>query len=198
MPQHFTSVGNPVLATIIANGGVGVLPTDTVYGLVAKAASELAITKMYSLKQRKLQPGTLIAASTDDLIALGFPETQVQKAAPYWPASLSVVLDATAIPDYLKRDRTSLAVRIPNDASLLNLLQKTGPLMTTSANAPKQPTATTIQAAFDYFGNALDFYVDAGDLGVRPPSTIIGFHPDGTFELYREGAVPAASLQIPQ
>ncbi len=189
MSQLFTTINDPKLAALLRHGGTGVLPTDTVYGLVAQAQNATAIAKMYSLKQRKLQPGTLIAASVDDLVQLGFLKAQVMKAAPYWPASLSVVLDAAAVPEYLKRDRTSLAVRIPNDASLLKLLQKTGPLMTTSANAPKQPTATTIKAAQDYFGDDVDFYVDAGDLGIRPPSTIVGFRDDGSIEVFREGAV---------
>lgn len=189
MVQHFTSVEDANLVSLINHGGTGILPTDTVYGLVAQATNEAAITKMYSLKKRKLQPGTLIAASIDDLIALGFPKLLVKKAAPYWPASLSVVFDASTLPEYLKCDRTSLAARIPNDTPLLTLLRQTGPLMTTSANAPKQPTATNIAAAHQYFGDAVDFYVDAGDMGVRPPSTIVGFREDGSFEIFRDGAV---------
>ena len=189
MSQHFSSLDDDNLAEVIKRGGTGILPTDTVYGLVAQAVNEAAITKMYSLKERQLPPGTLIAASVDDLIDLGFPEKLVKKASPYWPASLSVVFDASTLPAYLKCGRTSLAARIPNNTSLLSLLRQTGPLMTTSANAPKQPTATNIAAAQQYFGDAVDFYVDAGDLGVRPPSTIVGFRDDGSFEIFRDGAV---------
>ena len=62
--------------------------------------------------------------------------------------------------------------------------------MTTSANHPKEPTATNIRQAIAYFGNSVDFYVDIGDLGERPPSTIIGFDGDGNVIIHRQGVVP--------
>jgi tRNA A37 threonylcarbamoyladenosine synthetase subunit TsaC/SUA5/YrdC len=40
-----------------------------------------------------------------------------------------------------------------------------------------------------YFGDSVDFYVDIGDLGERPPSTIIGFNSSGKVIMYRQGAV---------
>ena len=61
--------------------------------------------------------------------------------------------------------------------------------MTTSANAPKQPTSTSVKMAMDYFGDSIDFYVDGGDLSGRPPSTIIGFDDVGAIIIYRQGAV---------
>lgn len=184
----FTSVNDPALITMIQSGAVGVLPTDTVYGLVASARNQAAIQKLYGVKKRELQPGTTIAASSDDLALLGFPEEDLARAAKYWPNSISVVMDATNIPLYLKMTRAALPARIPNVQTLLDMLRQTGPLMTTSANAPGQPTATTIDAAIDYFGDQVDFYVDIGDLGERDPSTIIGF--EGTsIHVYRDGAV---------
>lgn len=188
MSQHFTTISDPHLTALIRGGAVGILPTDTVYGLVACATNKDAITRLYTVKQRESQPGTIIAASIDDLAVLGFSRTELQQAAKYWPARLSVVLDATQVPDFLKHIRTSLAVRIPDDESLRQLLGATGPLMTTSANAPKAPTSRTIGDAVTYFGDAIDFYVDAGNLGERAPSTIIGFD-HGAPIVYRNGAV---------
>ena len=71
-----------------------------------------------------------------------------------------MVLEATNVPAYLRQRRESLAVRIPDDETLRQLLSQTGPLMTTSANAPGEPTATTIASARNYFGSTVDFYVD--------------------------------------
>lgn len=185
----FTSVTNPELAEMILDGAVGVIPTDTVYGLVAKASRKGAIDRLYRIKPRHLQPGTTIGSSIEDFRELGFPEVELKKSQQYWPNSVSVVLDATHVEPYLKKRRTDLPVRIPNDWSLTKLLKTTGALMTTSANAPGQPTATNIQAAMDYFGDDVDYYVDAGDLGNRPPSTIIGFDDKGQVIVYRQGAV---------
>lgn len=188
MIARFDSLDDPELIALINRGGVGVIPTDTVYGLVARAGDESAVAKLYSTKERPSQPGTTIGASVGQFEELGFAYPPLAKANHYWPAPLSVVIDASNVPEYLKTDRESLPVRIPDSRELLDLLTETGPLMTTSANHPGEPTATSVDAAIAYFGDEIDFYVDAGDLGDRPPSTIIGFDDKGEIIVYRQGA----------
>lgn len=189
MPRHFTSLSDPELAELLRNGAIGVIPTDTVYGLVGRAESEEAITHLYAIKQRARQPGTTIGASVTQLTELGFPKTALDIASEYWPAALSVEMSAEHVPQYLSTGQPVMAVRIPDRPDLITLLEATGPLMTTSANAPGEPTSTTIQMAMDYFGDHIDFYVDGGDLSGRPPSTIIGINPDHSIIIYRQGAV---------
>jgi tRNA A37 threonylcarbamoyladenosine synthetase subunit TsaC/SUA5/YrdC len=80
------------------------------------------------------------------------------------------------------------------DKHLADFLQQTGPLATTSANAPGQPAAENLQQALDYFKDSVDFYVDGGDLSAREASTVIGF--DGEeIKIFREGAVKADQLE---
>lgn len=189
MAQLFTSLKDPELTAALMSGKVGVIPTDTVYGLVGRASSQKAIEHMYSVKSRKRQPGTTIAASIEQLEQLGFPIHQLQHASSYWPDALSVEMSAIAISHYLSTDQPVMAARIPNKTDLLELLAVTGPLMTTSANAPGEPTSTSIAMAMSYFGDSVDFYVDDGDLSGRPPSTIIGFDDDDKIIIYRQGAV---------
>ena len=189
MTKVFTSLSSPRLIKMLKAGAIGVIPTDTVYGLVAKAGKSEAIKRMYKVKERPSQPGTTIGASIEQFRQLGFPYAPLAAANRYWPASLSVVVDATDVATYLKIDRDSLPLRIPDSPQLLTLLASTGPLMTTSANHPGSPTATNIKQAMAYFGDSVDFYVNAGDLGERPPSTIIGFDDSGKIIVYRDGAV---------
>jgi L-threonylcarbamoyladenylate synthase len=189
MPRIFQSVSDPEVAVLLQQGAIGVLPTDTVYGLVAQASNEPAIKRLYGVKDRPLHAGTMIGASINQFETLGFPYEPLARANHYWPAPLSVVVDARAVAQYLKAEREALPVRIPRSEPLLALLDTTGPLMTTSANHPQEPTATTMQQAVDYFGDDVDFYVDAGDLGKRPPSTIIEFATDGTMMIRRDGAI---------
>lgn len=194
MAAYYASLSDPQLVALINAGAIGIIPTDTVYGLVGRADHPEAIAKLYHVKDREQAPGTIIAHSVDTLSALGFPLASLSRATRHWPAPLSVVIDATAIPSYLKQTRESLPVRIPDHTELLILLASTGPLMTTSANTPKAPTSRTIDEAVTYFGDAVDFYVDAGDLGERPPSTIIGYDGDELI-VYRHGAVDPSTLQ---
>ena len=189
MTKVFTSLTSPKLIKMINSGAVGVIPTDTVYGLVAKASKQKAVERLYALKDREHKAGTTIGASIHQFETLGFPYFPLATANHYWPAGLSVVVDATDVADYLKADRSALPLRIPDSHDLLQLLERTGPLMTTSANAHGQPTVTNAKAAMQYFGDIVDFYVDMGDLGERPPSTIIGFDDAGDVIIYRQGAV---------
>ncbi|MFC2601874.1 MAG: L-threonylcarbamoyladenylate synthase [Candidatus Saccharimonas sp.] len=189
MPQLFTSVDNDELINILNGGGIGVLPTDTVYGLVARAADPVAIQKMYDIKKRADQPGTLIASSINDLVKLGLDSSQLSLAAKFWPGQISVVTNADNVAVYLKQTRDSLAVRIPDDPSLSRLLAQTGPLMTTSANVPGQPTSSTIAEAKAYFGDKVDFYVDGGTITNNQPSTIIGLNEHADVVVFRRGAV---------
>jgi len=169
-------------------GAIGVIPTDTVYGLVARAQDAAAVQALYAAKPRERQPGTIVAANIHQLHELGFAYHDLHVADRYWPDALSVVLEAAQVPPYLKADLPDLAVRIPNHHDLLTLLQQTGPLMTTSANLPSHPTATTIAEAFGYFGDTIDFYVDGGAIKNHQPSTIVRID-NGSLIVLRQGAV---------
>lgn len=193
--KDFISVTDPELVKMINNGLVGVIPTDTIYGLVGLASSESAISRMYGLKKRERQPGTIIASSVQQLEVLGFPQADLQLMTKFWPGPISVVLSANGVANYLKDGLGSLPVRIPNYPELLDLLSQTGPLMTTSANLPSAPRATNIEQAKSYFGDSVDFYVDSGDLSGREPSTIIGFDETGEIQIFREGAINSEALQ---
>jgi len=170
-------------------GAIGVIPTDTVYGVVARAADREAVGRLYQLKSRDHKPGTLIAANIDQLVDLGLKRRYLKAVEQFWPGAVSVVIPA-ADPalSYLHQGKMTLAVRLPDDSKLQKLLAETGPLLTTSANPPGQPTATTIAQAKKYLGDQVDFYVDGGDLSGRQPSTLIRII-DDAIDVLRPGAV---------
>jgi L-threonylcarbamoyladenylate synthase len=173
---------------LLQPGAVGVIPTDTVYGVVARAADQTAVERLYNLKKRENKPGTVIAASLEQFENLGLKHRYVKAVEQFWPGAVSVVIPVSN-PGlaYLHRGRMSLAVRIPDDVELQKLLAQTGPLLTSSANPPGQPVATTIAQAKAYFGDQPDFYVDGGDLSKRIPSTVIRVI-DDAIEILRPGA----------
>jgi len=176
-------------------GTIGVLPTDTVYGLVARAADPEAVIRLYDLKLREHKPGTIIAATIEQLVELGIKYRYLKAVEQFWPGAVSVIIPC-ANPElaYLHLGKQSLAVRIPGDSKLRELLAQTGPLLTSSANHPNEPTAVTTAQAEAYFGTKVDFYVDGGDLSAREPSTIIRIV-DDAIEVIRPGAVPIPDAQ---
>ncbi len=171
----------------LMNGKVGIMPTDTVYGIVARADDKHAVQKMYALKKREKKPGTLIAANTQQLVELGVTQSNIDKVSKWWPNPLSAVLPIDGH-NYLHQGVTTLAMRVVAQPELSKLLEQTGPLITSSANQPSKPPATNIDEAVAYFGDSIDFYLDGGTIANVQPSTIVRPTDDG-LEVLRQGSI---------
>lgn len=182
---------DPIIINQVLNqpAHVVVLATDTVYGLVARAHDPLAVARLYSLKDRQQKPGTLLAASIDQLVALGLKRRYLKAVENYWPGPVSVLIP-TSDPalEYLTQGLPSLAVRLPGKAELIAILKLSGPLLSSSANLPGQPPAENIAQAKSYFKDQVDGYFDGGDLRGHSASTIIRIV-DDAIEVIRQGAV---------
>ncbi|NBX49087.1 Sua5/YciO/YrdC/YwlC family protein [bacterium] len=181
------SLQDPRLVELLEQGGVGVLPTDTVYGLVCDASNTDAVEKLYRLKSREKKPGVLVAADVEQVRGFGFPLHAVEEARRFWPG-VSVVLPLGEDVSYLHQGVGALAVRVVADGMLQMFLQKTGPLLTSSANLPGESPANTLEEARAYFRDAVDFYVDGGDLSGRQSSTLIRVV-NGKVEVLRQGSI---------
>ena len=172
-------------------GAVGVIPTDTVYGIVARAVDQAAVKRLYGIKKRSHKPGTVIAASLKQLESLGLKHRYLKAVEQFWPGAVSVIIPVPGAElAYLHQGKLGLAVRIPVTAELQTLLNSTGPLLTSSANQPGKPTAVNIEQAKAYFGDQVDFYEDGGDLSDRQVSTLIRIVDDAV-EVLRQGSTKA-------
>lgn len=192
----FYPVSDSHAIELLRDGAVGVMPTDTVYGIVAQAANKQAVAKLYKTKHRDGKPGTVIAANVQQLDALGIEKVYLHQVRHLWPNSISVVLPVGPELEYLHQGLNSLAVRVPKDPQVRELLEQTGPLLTSSANMPGELPSTTLSEAEKYFGNTVDFYVDGGDLSDREPSTILRLGPGNTLEVLRQGAVQIENKEL--
>ncbi len=188
MAALFDDVKDPKLTNMIKGGAIGVLPTDTLYGVVARADSKPAVNALYKLKKRDKKPGTVIAADLDQLVQLGFKARYLKAVEHFWPNPISVVVPAGEELSYLHLTQGGVALRLVKDKALAKLLEQTGPLLTSSANLAGKLPASNIIEAEQYFGSQLDFYVDGGDLSDRQPSTLIRIIDDAV-EILRQGAV---------
>jgi L-threonylcarbamoyladenylate synthase len=178
-----------VIDLINEPGAIGVIPTDTLYGVVACATDKKAVERLYDLKKRENKPGTLIAANLEQLEKLGLKHRYLKAVEQFWPGAISIIIPCgDPALAYLHQGKMSLAVRIPADKQVQQWLRQTGPLLTSSANQPGKPPAANIGQAKQYFGDDVDFYVDGGDLSNRQPSTVIRII-DDAIEVLRQGAV---------
>lgn len=182
------SLHDPKLAALFKSGKVGIIPTDTIYGLAASAADPQAVTRLYALKHRERKPGTVIAASAQQLIELGVPAETVQAVSSLWPNPLSIDMLVGGNLGHLDQGTGHCAFRVVADEEVRAMLAMTGPLLTSSANDPGQPPAENLAQGQDYFGDEVDFYVDGGNRSGRLPSTVARYR-GGRFETVRPGAV---------
>jgi L-threonylcarbamoyladenylate synthase len=174
------------VARLLIMGGVGVLPTDTVYGLSAQALNKNAVEKVHKLKDRSEHKPFIILISNLDLLSITqIPIAMVNK---YWPGPLSVIMDAPEAPAWLSLGSQSLAIRLPAHKQLLALIDQVGPLVSTSANIENQPVVRSVSEAEDIFGDQLDFYVDQGPASEANPSTIVKFNKN-KLEVLRHGDI---------
>lgn len=100
---------------MINNGAVGVIPTDTIYGLVALAGNKKAANKVLMIKGRKNKPGTLIASDLGQLVELGIKRRYLKAVEQFWPGAVSVILPVPANLDYLHGGLMTLPVRITDN-----------------------------------------------------------------------------------
>jgi L-threonylcarbamoyladenylate synthase len=158
----------------IRAGKIGVIPTDTVYGLVASAFDKKAVERIYKVKDRDgNKPYIVLVNSSNDLRKFGIANRDIRVAKKFWPAPVSVILESDGDRfRYIHRDTYGIAFRIPNDKNLRKLLRHTGPLVAPSANPQGHIPATYVSKARKYFGDKVDFYIDGGKRN-NSPSTVI-------------------------
>lgn len=187
---------NQKIIEAIKNGQVGVIPTDTIYGLIGSALLPRAVEKIYQLRQREAtKPFIILISSTADLKDFNIRvDSEDQKLLQkIWPNPISVVLPcADKKFAYLHRGKESLAFRIPAQAKLRQLIAKTGPIVAPSANLAGQTPAETITQAKGYFGDHLAFYCSGGTISA-PPSTLVSFK-NSHLTVLREGAIKTSAL----
>jgi L-threonylcarbamoyladenylate synthase len=154
------------IATALSAGDVVLMPTDTIYGLHAVFANTESVARIAEMKGRdERKPFIVLASSIDQFPSLGIsaePEL-LQRLGSLWPAPLTAILP---------RSGNTLAVRIPALDWLRALIERTGPLVSTSANRAGEPPVTSANALASDLQEAIESIVDGG-VRTGEPSAIL-------------------------
>ena len=181
---------------IIKRGGIGVIPTDTIYGLVGSAFSEMAVNKIKKTKGRSIGKGlTVLVSSVEDIKKFNIEVSEKAKIfmQKFWPGRLSISLFVNNKKfDYLCADDHTFSFRLPDNKVLQDFLRESGPIIAPSANPEGFPPAKNIVEAKKYFGDSVDFYMDGGDISGLP-STVVQII-DGKLSVLREGAIKSNDI----
>lgn len=193
------NLSDPRLRSVLKRGGVVVIPTDTIYGIVGLALRPAVVRRIYRLRRRNpKKPFIILIGSLRDLAEFGVKTDTRQKKIlrRVWPGKVSVILPCAEKKfAYLHRGTNALAFRLPRPAALRALIKKTGPLVAPSANPEGAAPARTIREAKAFFGGRMDFYADGGRIAGKP-STLVDMR-DGV-KILRRGAERVAAENDPE
>ncbi len=172
-------------------GAVIAFPTDTLYGVGARAADPAAVARLYQVKRRPAgQPMVWLVsdrAQVEQFAVISAAATELMER--YWPGPLTLVLPAS-----LPTDGSTIAVRAPDHDVALALLTSLGePIASSSANQAGQPPPVDADQVIAGFDDELDLVLDGGPCRIGQPSTILDL--SGAMpRILRQGAIPSSEL----
>ena len=160
---------------VLADGGVILYPTDTVYGLGANIFNRKAVRKVYNIKKRSyLKPVSLLVSSKDAIPLVSKASlNQLNFIDKYLPGPYTFILKKSKIvPRHLTSGAANVGVRVPK-SEIACSLAKIFPITTTSANLSNKDTLDTPEEILKQLGCEVDLIIDVGPLKSGNPSTII-------------------------
>jgi L-threonylcarbamoyladenylate synthase len=186
-------------AAMLARGELCALPTETVYGLAAKASDGVAVARIYETKGRpSFNPLIVHCLDTEqagsvielDQCARGLAER-------FWPGPLTIVLprrDDASVAELAGAGLPTLAVRVPAHPLMRAVLEELGePIVAPSANRSGRLSPTTAAHVVEEFGGEVPV-LDGGPCEAGVESTIVSLTKSRP-TLLRPGAIPAEKIE---
>jgi L-threonylcarbamoyladenylate synthase len=196
-PSPLTDIDEAV--RLLASGALCALPTETVYGLAAKASDGEAVARIYEVKGRpRFNPLIVHLASLEsarDVVM--FDDCALRLAERYWPGPLTLVLPAqpeAAVSGLAAAGLDTLAVRMPAHPAMRAVIEKLGsPIVAPSANRSGRLSPTCAEDVIEEFGGTVPV-LDGGPCEEGIESTIVSLTKSRP-TLLRPGAVPAEAIE---
>lgn len=172
------------ITTTLQNGGIAVVRTDTIYGIIALAANEAAVQKVFDAKHRdRSKQCIVLIADAQDVSA--HEKTIAAYSAIDQPPT-SVIVPSSNEPSWLLRGGATIAYRVVREPFLKKVVEAVGPVIAPSANPEGLVPAQTIAEAKEYFGEQVDCYIDGGTVPADiTASRIIEVAQDGSVSVVR-------------
>ncbi|MEX2140561.1 MAG: L-threonylcarbamoyladenylate synthase [Pirellulales bacterium] len=165
-------------AKVLDQGGLVAFPTETVYGLGARAFDPVAVAKIFAAKGRPANNPLIVhfaappfdASSSDSF----WPAAAQRLAARFWPGPLTLVLPKPpGVPVIVTAGGSTWAVRMPDHAVTYALLSAAGPLAAPSANVSTAVSPTTAEHVLSSLRGKIDLILDGGPCPGGIESTVL-------------------------
>lgn len=187
-----------VAARFLSEGGIGGVPTETVYGLAANALNPDAVRKIFEAKSRPFIDPLIVHVSDMQMaetVAEFSPQAR-RLAEAFWPGPLTMVLPRKSIvPDIVTAGMDTVAVRMPSHPIMHELIKVSRlPIAAPSANPFGYVSPTTAAHVVEQLGDRIDFVLDGGACECGVESTIV-LTTSSPKKLLRPGPVPAYKIE---
>lgn len=192
--------GIAAAADLLRAGGLVALPTETVYGLAARADRAESVAAIYRAKGRPdFNPLIVHVPSIEVARTLAeFDERAEQLAAAFWPGPLTLVLPlkpAAPIAPAVTAGLTTIALRCPAHPVMADVLEATGlPLAAPSANRSGGVSPTQASHVAGSLGGAVSLILDGGLCAAGIESTIVALRAGAAWQILRPGPIAVAQL----
>lgn len=165
-------------ARMLVDGGLVAIPTETVYGLAARADDPVAVGKIFTAKGRPATNPLIVHVADTPMacrLAAEWPAAAAEIAARLWPGPVTVVVPrGRSIPDEVTAGGPTVALRCPEHRLTRRLIEKAGiPLAAPSANRSLGVSPTTAAHVLESLGNRIDLILDGGPCTRGIESTVV-------------------------
>lgn len=189
-------------ARILADGGLVAVPTETVYGLAARADSAEAVARIYAAKGRpSFNPLIVHVRDLEQAKRYArFPYYAHHLAGTQWPGPLTLVLprrENTGLAEAVMAGLPTLALRAPAHPVMQAVLAAVDfPLAAPSANRSGFISPTTADHVLTSLKGRIDLVLDAGPTSEGVESTILAVREDDSWEELRPGPLDPRWLNL--
>lgn len=178
---------------ILKNGGIVLLPTDTVFGICCRIDNNKALERLFAIKKRDVSQAVPILVSSTDMVkeyVLPFSQKVEELMEAYWPGGLTIIVKAKneKVLPLVRGDKDTVGVRIPDMLSTFQVIEKLGvPIVGTSANFHGKPSVSKYKDLDPELVKLVDYVLEEDALGSMS-STVVDCSTD-SWKVLREGAV---------
>lgn len=200
--QSFVAtIGNDIerAASLLRQGEVVAIPTETVYGLAGNALNTAAVARIFEVKDRPTFDPLIIHTDSWEKVlrfVRDVPQPARELATAFWPGPLTLLLPKQeSISDLVTAGLDTVAIRIPQHPLTLTLLANLDfPLAAPSANPFGYISPTSAEHVQKQLGRKIPYILDGGPCQVGIESTIVGFEDDQAV-IYRLGGARVEDVE---
>ena len=183
----------------LRDGELVAFPTETVYGLGANAQNPAAVRKIFVAKGRPVDHPVIVHLDSPRFLhrwVREVPELANKLAERFWPGPLTMIVPAAShLPLKVTANTGNVALRVPASEIPLAVVRAAKiPITATSANLSGSAECTTAEQVQEQLQGRISLIVDGGKSPRTVSSTIVHFKDDGTWQILREGAIPAKDI----